>query len=70
MGEIAYAPGWRHLGSRPPGPGRIRLLAVNDSTANVPGASAVGLATFTPDGRVLDTWYPSPALLSATDQAR
>jgi 2,3,4,5-tetrahydropyridine-2-carboxylate N-succinyltransferase len=30
------------------------------------GAWAVGLATFTPDGRVLDTWYPSPALTADT----
>jgi 2,3,4,5-tetrahydropyridine-2-carboxylate N-succinyltransferase len=30
------------------------------------GAWAVGLATLTPDGRVLDTWYPSPALTAAT----
>jgi 2,3,4,5-tetrahydropyridine-2-carboxylate N-succinyltransferase len=28
------------------------------------GAWGVGLATLTPDGRVLDTWYPSPALAS------
>ncbi len=26
------------------------------------GASGVGLATVTPDGRVLDVWYPRPAL--------
>ncbi len=26
------------------------------------GASGTGLATVTPDGTVLDTWYPSPAL--------
>jgi len=43
---------------------------VSDSTPNVLGASGVGLATMTPDGRVLDTWYPAPALLSADDLGR
>jgi 2,3,4,5-tetrahydropyridine-2-carboxylate N-succinyltransferase len=31
----------------------------------MPGAWAAGLATLTPDGRVLDTWYLSPALVTA-----
>jgi 2,3,4,5-tetrahydropyridine-2-carboxylate N-succinyltransferase len=30
-------------------------------------AYGIGLATVTPDGTVLDTWYPSPALGDATD---
>jgi len=30
-------------------------------------AYGIGLATVTPDGSVLDTWYPSPALGEATD---
>ncbi len=47
------------------------------------GASGTGLATITPDGTVLDTWFPSPALgpaapdvapdlepLTGTDEAR
>ena len=32
------------------------------------GAWGVGLATLHPDGRVLDTWYPSPALASADER--
>jgi 2,3,4,5-tetrahydropyridine-2-carboxylate N-succinyltransferase len=32
------------------------------STANVTGAFGVGIATVTPDGTVLDTWFPSPEL--------
>jgi 2,3,4,5-tetrahydropyridine-2-carboxylate N-succinyltransferase len=32
------------------------------STANVTGAYGVGLATVTPDGTVLDTWFPAPQL--------
>ena len=32
-------------------------------------AYGIGLATVTPDGTVLDTWYPSPALGEATDEA-
>ncbi|CAM3006135.1 2,3,4,5-tetrahydropyridine-2,6-dicarboxylate N-succinyltransferase [Skermania piniformis] len=31
------------------------------------GATAVGLATVTPDGTVLDTWYPDPALAEVTE---
>ena len=44
-----------------PPPPRIPLLAVTAPTAPPSGAWAVGLATVTPDGTVLDTWYPSPA---------
>jgi 2,3,4,5-tetrahydropyridine-2,6-dicarboxylate N-succinyltransferase len=33
------------------------------------GAWGAGLATFAPDGRVLDTWYPSPALGIDADAA-
>ena len=29
------------------------------------GAYGTGLATVTPDGTVLDVWYPSPALFSS-----
>jgi 2,3,4,5-tetrahydropyridine-2-carboxylate N-succinyltransferase len=43
---------------------------VNDSTAPSRAAWGAGLATFTSDGRALDTWYPSPALLSADELAR
>ncbi|ONI86325.1 2,3,4,5-tetrahydropyridine-2,6-dicarboxylate N-succinyltransferase [Saccharothrix sp. ALI-22-I] len=35
------------------------------STANPTGAYGVGLATVTPTGAVLDTWFPSPSLGSA-----
>jgi 2,3,4,5-tetrahydropyridine-2-carboxylate N-succinyltransferase len=35
---------------------------VSDSTPSTSGAWGVGLATLTTEGRVLDTWYPSPAL--------
>ncbi|HEX6568021.1 MAG TPA: 2,3,4,5-tetrahydropyridine-2,6-dicarboxylate N-succinyltransferase [Acidimicrobiales bacterium] len=35
------------------------------TTASTSGAWGVGLATLTPDGRVLDTWFPSPALAAA-----
>jgi 2,3,4,5-tetrahydropyridine-2-carboxylate N-succinyltransferase len=38
---------------------------VTVSSTPPPGASGVGLATVTPDGRVLDVWYPSPALADA-----
>jgi 2,3,4,5-tetrahydropyridine-2-carboxylate N-succinyltransferase len=37
---------------------------VSDAHASTAGAWGVGLATFAADGRVLDTWYPSPALAS------
>ncbi len=33
-----------------------------ETPASSTGAWGVGLATLTPDGQVLDTWYPSPAL--------
>ncbi|WP_229795862.1 2,3,4,5-tetrahydropyridine-2,6-dicarboxylate N-succinyltransferase [Saccharothrix coeruleofusca] len=35
------------------------------STANHTGAYGVGLATVTPDGSVLDTWFPAPRLGAA-----
>jgi 2,3,4,5-tetrahydropyridine-2,6-dicarboxylate N-succinyltransferase len=35
------------------------------STANPTGAYGVGLATVTPTGAVLDTWFPSPSLGTA-----
>ena len=37
------------------------------SSAATPGAWAAGLATLTPDGQVLDTWYPSPALTTTAE---
>ena len=37
---------------------------MTDADISVAGAWGVGLATFTADDRVLDTWYPSPALSS------
>jgi 2,3,4,5-tetrahydropyridine-2-carboxylate N-succinyltransferase len=43
---------------------------VNDSTAPPRAAWGAGLATFTADGRVLDTWYHSPALVGADELAR
>jgi 2,3,4,5-tetrahydropyridine-2,6-dicarboxylate N-succinyltransferase len=42
---------------------------VDDATTSTTGAWAAGLATLTPDGTVLDTWYPSPTLASADDVA-
>ena len=30
------------------------------------GAEATGIANIAMDGTVLDTWYPSPALIDAT----
>ncbi|WP_033430428.1 2,3,4,5-tetrahydropyridine-2,6-dicarboxylate N-succinyltransferase [Saccharothrix syringae] len=36
------------------------------STANPTGAYGVGLATVTPSGAVLDTWFPAPQLGEAT----
>ncbi|MFF4605636.1 2,3,4,5-tetrahydropyridine-2,6-dicarboxylate N-succinyltransferase [Streptomyces sp. NPDC001339] len=36
------------------------------SAAPLPGAVAAGLATVTPDGTVLDTWFPAPELVAAT----
>jgi 2,3,4,5-tetrahydropyridine-2-carboxylate N-succinyltransferase len=37
------------------------------SSAATTGAWAAGLATLTPDGRVLDTWYPAPALTTTAE---
>jgi len=34
---------------------------------NASGASAIGIATITNDGAVLDTWYPSPELTEVTE---
>jgi 2,3,4,5-tetrahydropyridine-2-carboxylate N-succinyltransferase len=34
----------------------------NEIPVKPPGAVGVGLATITPDGTVLDTWYPAPEL--------
>jgi 2,3,4,5-tetrahydropyridine-2-carboxylate N-succinyltransferase len=48
---------------------RIRCPAVSDA-ASPRGAWGAGLATFAADGRVLDTWYPSPALAPAAEVAR
>jgi 2,3,4,5-tetrahydropyridine-2-carboxylate N-succinyltransferase len=36
----------------------------NEIPVKTPGAVGVGLATITPDGTVLDTWYPAPELTS------
>jgi 2,3,4,5-tetrahydropyridine-2-carboxylate N-succinyltransferase len=41
---------------------------VSDTTSPT-GAWGIGLATTTRDGRVLDTWYPTPALVTAGDVA-
>ncbi|HEX6423794.1 MAG TPA: 2,3,4,5-tetrahydropyridine-2,6-dicarboxylate N-succinyltransferase [Acidimicrobiales bacterium] len=38
---------------------------MSDTNPSTSGAWGVGLATLTPEGRVLDTWYPSPALVDA-----
>jgi 2,3,4,5-tetrahydropyridine-2-carboxylate N-succinyltransferase len=43
---------------------------VTDTTALTTGAWAVGLATLAADGRVLDTWYPAPALAGPDDLDR
>jgi len=40
---------------------------VTDAHSSVAGAWGVGLATFAADDRVLDTWYPSPALSSPAE---
>jgi 2,3,4,5-tetrahydropyridine-2,6-dicarboxylate N-succinyltransferase len=50
--------------------GTNTVLAVSDTTASPSGAWGVGLATSTPDGRVLDAWYPAPALAPADGVAR
>jgi 2,3,4,5-tetrahydropyridine-2,6-dicarboxylate N-succinyltransferase len=41
-----------------------------NTTASRSGAWGVGLATLTPDGRVLDTWYPAPRLVDPEDLTR
>jgi 2,3,4,5-tetrahydropyridine-2,6-dicarboxylate N-succinyltransferase len=46
------------------------VAAVTDPTTEGSGAWGVGLATLTADGRVLDTWYPAPALASGADVRR
>jgi 2,3,4,5-tetrahydropyridine-2-carboxylate N-succinyltransferase len=38
---------------------------VSATSSSSTGAWGAGLATLTPDGRVLDTWFPSPALTGA-----
>jgi 2,3,4,5-tetrahydropyridine-2-carboxylate N-succinyltransferase len=38
------------------------LAIVTDAPSPPRSASAAGLATLTPDGRVLDAWYPTPVL--------
>jgi 2,3,4,5-tetrahydropyridine-2-carboxylate N-succinyltransferase len=43
--------------------------AVSDTTSSPAGAWGVGLATLDGDGNVLDTWYPAPALASASEIA-
>src|SRR5690606_19054821 len=60
-------------GPRPgldPPPCPLRWPAVTDTTALTTGAWAVGLATLAADGRVLDTWYPAPALAGPDDLDR
>jgi 2,3,4,5-tetrahydropyridine-2-carboxylate N-succinyltransferase len=42
---------------------------VTDTNAATGGARASGLATHTSDGRVLDTWFPDPALVVTDDPA-
>ncbi|MDX6276095.1 MAG: 2,3,4,5-tetrahydropyridine-2,6-dicarboxylate N-succinyltransferase [Nocardioidaceae bacterium] len=37
------------------------------TSADHPGAYAYGVATLTPDGTVLDVWYPSPSLGASPD---
>src|SRR5829696_2671233 len=44
------------------GRARLRWAAVSETSERPVGAWGVGLATVTPDGRILDTWYPRPAL--------
>ena len=46
----------------------MKLLRVNSGpVTNASGASAIGIATITDDGAVLDTWYPSPELTEVTE---
>jgi 2,3,4,5-tetrahydropyridine-2-carboxylate N-succinyltransferase len=40
---------------------------MSDATTSPTGAWGAGLATVLPDGRLLDAWYPSPALASAEE---
>jgi 2,3,4,5-tetrahydropyridine-2,6-dicarboxylate N-succinyltransferase len=42
---------------------------MTDATTSPTGAWAAGLATVLPDGRVLEVWYPSPALATADQVA-
>src|SRR5262245_44127778 len=42
---------------------------MTDATTSPTGAWGAGLATVLPDGRMLDAWYPSPALASADEIA-
>ncbi len=43
---------------------------MTDTTASSSGAHGIGLATLTPDGRVLDTWFPAPSLATADELER
>ncbi len=47
------------------------MAAVSAATPNpeTTGATGVGLATVTPDGTVLDTWFPNPKLTDAAGAA-
>jgi 2,3,4,5-tetrahydropyridine-2,6-dicarboxylate N-succinyltransferase len=47
----------------------VASSAAASATTAATGAWAAGLATLTPDGRVLDTWYPAPARATADDVA-
>ena len=49
----------------PPPHADSHSAAQSDSAAITDGAYGTGLATVTPDGTVLDVWYPAPALFSA-----
>lgn len=40
--------------------------AVSAASSRTTGAVAAGLATVTPDGTVLDTWFPAPELVAAS----
>ena len=52
------------------GPTRLPWPAVTDGHSQPTGAWGVGLATFSADDKVLDTWYPSPTLAPGADVAR
>jgi 2,3,4,5-tetrahydropyridine-2-carboxylate N-succinyltransferase len=45
------------------------VTAVTDLEPSTGGARGAGLATFAADGRVLDTWFPSPARADGGDRA-